>query len=333
MANEEPLTAVQFGVGPIGSRVVASTHGSGFEYVGAIDIDPDKVGRDLGEVAGLDERLDIEVTDDQEAALATDPDIVFHSTVSSVASAKPQLETAMRAGANVVSTSEELAYPWWANPDIAESLDAVAREHEVTCLGAGINPGFVMDALPTVLTAPMASVEHVRVARVQDAADRRKPLQEKVGAGLDPETFEREIVQGAGHVGSTESIAMIADALGWELTDIEESIEPVIADEPVESDHIAVDPGQVAGIKQVARGFEGPRERIELDLRMYLGGSAEDRIEFDSSPPIAVTVENGYHGDISTTAMVRNVAPAVYRAQPGLTTVVDLPMVHFRNDG
>ena len=333
MDVEEPLTAVQFGVGPIGSRVVASTHESGFEFVGAIDIDPDKVGRDLGEVAGLGERLDVEITDDEETALATNPDVVFHSTVSSVATAQPQLETAMRAGANVVSTSEELAYPWWSNPDIAESLDAVAREHGVTCLGAGINPGFVMDALPTVLTAPMASVDHVRVARVQNAADRRTPLQEKVGAGLDPSTFEREIVEGAGHVGSTESIAMIADALGWELTDIEESIEPVIADEPVESDHITVEPGDVAGIKQIARGMEGSRERVELDLRMYLGGTAQDRIEFDSSPPIAVTVENGYHGDISTSAIVRNVAPVVCRAAPGLTTVVELPMVHFQRDG
>lgn len=329
----ESLTAVQYGIGPIGARVVQSTHANGFEFVGAIDIDPDKVGEDLGEVAGLGEKLGVEVTDDETVALAAGPDLVFHSTVSSVARARPQLEAAMRAGANVVSTSEELAYPWWSNADIAEALDDVASENGVTCLGAGINPGFVMDALPTVLTAPLDSVAHVRVERVQDAADRRRPLQEKVGAGLDREAFQREIAEGAGHVGSTESIAMIADALGWELNEITESIEPVIAEAPVESDHIAVEPGEVAGIKQVARGIDGSTERIELDLRMYLGAPAADRITFDSSPPISVEVEHGYHGDIATTAMVRNVAPIVHEAPPGLTTVVDLPMVHYRAFG
>lgn len=329
MDHGEPLTAVQYGVGPIGSRIVAASQGAGFEFVGAIDIDPDMVGRDLGEVAGLADPLDVEITDDADEALATAPDIVFHSTVSSIAAAQSQLEAALRAGADVVSTSEELVYPWRSNAEIARELDDVATEHGVTCLGAGINPGFVMDALPTVLTAPMDTVEQVRVERVQDAADRRKPLQEKVGAGLDEATFEREIVEGAGHVGSAESIAMVADSLGWELTDITESIAPVIADAAVESDYFAVDAGEVAGIHQVARGFTDDEMRVELDLKMYLGATSEDRVFFEGTPPISVTVENGYHGDVSTVAIVRNVAPSVHRAEPGLATMVDLPLVHF----
>ena len=332
MATGASLTAVQFGIGPIGSRIVQSTHDCGFEFVGAIDIDPEKAGEDLGDVAGLDEQLGVTVTDDAEEALAAEPDVVFHSTVSSLEAAKPQLEQAMEAGADVVSTSEELAYPWWAQPEIAATLNEIAEANGVTCLGAGINPGFAMDAMPAVLSTPMESIDSVHVNRVQNAADRRKPLQEKVGAGLDVETFQDEIVEGAGHVGSPESVAMLADALGWEITDIEETIEPVVADEPVESEYISVDAGDVAGIRQVARGFQGTEELITLDLQMYLGADpAHDTVDFEGSPPVSITVENGFHGDISTTAVVRNVAPRVVAADPGLKSMIDLPLPRYRN--
>ncbi len=332
MGTPDTLTAVQFGIGPIGSRVVQTANDCGFEYVGAIDIDPEKVGEDLGAVAGLEEDLGVTVTDDADAALAEDPDVVFHTTVSSLEAAQPQLETIMEAGANVVSTTEELAYPWWSQPDIATDLDAVATENGVTCLGAGINPGFAMDAMPAVLSTPMDSVESVHVERVQNAGDRRKPLQEKVGAGLDVETFESEIVEGAGHVGSPESVAMLADALGWEVTEITENIEPVVAEEPVSSEYFDVAAGEVAGIRQVARGFVGDEVRITLDLQMYVGADpAQDQVTFEGSPPVTITVEGGYHGDISTTAVVRNVASRVYEAEPGLVSMVDLPLPRYRD--
>lgn len=329
MDTSQRLTAVQYGVGPIGARLVETAADCGFEFVGAIDIDPEKVGMDLGTVVGIDE-LGVTITDDPEEALAEEPDIVFHSTVSSVEAAKPQLVTAMEAGANVVSTSEELAYPWWGHPDVANELDEVARENGVTCLGAGINPGFAMDTMPAVLSTPMDSVESVAVTRVQNAAERRQPLQAKVGAGLEVEEFESEIVTGGGHVGSPESVAMIADALGWELTEITESIEPVVAEEPVSSDSIEVDTGQVAGIHQVAHGYVGQEAVISLDLQMYIGADPTyDEVDFEGSPPVTFRVENGYHGDVSTTAVVRNVAARVHEAEPGLKSVIDLRLPSF----
>jgi 4-hydroxy-tetrahydrodipicolinate reductase len=156
-------TAIQYGVGPIGSRIVETAVDRGYQFVGAVDVDPGKVGADLGRVAGLAEPLGVEVTDDATAALAAEPDVVFHSTASSIGTVEPQLVEAMAAGADVVSTTEELAHPWLAHREIAERLDDAAREHGVTCLGTGINPGFAMDTLPAVLTAPCRSVEAVRV--------------------------------------------------------------------------------------------------------------------------------------------------------------------------
>lgn len=322
--TEETLTAVQYGIGPIGSRIAAAAHETGFEFVGAVDIDPEKVGKSLGAVAGF-EGSTVEVTDDSTAALAAEPDVVFHSTVSSVEAAMGQLKEAMAAGANIVSTTEQLAYPQWSEPGLAEELDEAAKEHGVTVLGAGINPGFVMDAMPAFLSTPMERVDSVTVNRVQDAGQRREPLQEKVGAGVSIETFEDEIATEAGHVGSTESVAMLADALDLSIDEIDESIEPVVAEERVETEYTVVEPGDVAGIKQVAHGFADGESIITLDLQMYVGADEpRDEILFDSDPSVSVTVEGGYHGDISTSAVVTNVAPSVVAAEPGLVSMADL---------
>jgi 4-hydroxy-tetrahydrodipicolinate reductase len=323
--TDDTLTAVQYGIGPIGSRIAAAAHRTGFDFVGAVDIDPEKVGRDLGDVAGFGEQVGVEVTGDADEALAADPDVVLHSTVSSVEAAAPQLEQAVAAGANVVSTTEELAHPWWSSPEMARELDEAATEHGVTVLGAGINPGFVMDALPAVLSTPMASVDEITVTRVQDAATRRKPLQEKVGAGVTVETFEEEIAPEAGHVGSTESVAMLTDAVGFDLDDVEERIEPVVAEERVETDHVTVEAGEVAGIRQVAHGYQDGEAVVTLDLQMYVGADdPRDEVDFTGDPDVTVTVDGGYHGDVATSALVANVAPTVVDADPGLVSTTDL---------
>jgi 4-hydroxy-tetrahydrodipicolinate reductase len=326
MTADGPLTAVQYGIGPIGSRIAREAHDTGYEFVGAVDIDPDKRGRDLGDVADFGEEVGVTVTDDVEEALAEEPDVVFHSTVSSAATAAPQIEEALAAGADVVSTTEELAYPWWRNPDVAADLDAAASDHGGTVLGAGINPGFVMDAMPAVLSTPLADVDGVTVTRVQDAAQRRKPLQEKVGAGVTVETFEAEIATEAGHVGSTESVAMLADAVGFDLDDIEESIEPVVAEDPVATDYVDVAPGDVAGIRQVAHGYADGEAVVTLDLQMYVGADdPRDEVDFDGDPDVSVTVDGGYHGDVATAAVVANVGPSVVAADPGLVSMTDIP--------
>ena len=317
-------TAVQYGVGPIGSRVVETAVDRGYEFVGAVDVDPDKVGRDLGAVAGIDD-LGVEITEDADAALAADPDVVFNSTLSDLGDVRPQIEQAMAAGADVVSTCEEMAYPWRANPEVAAALDEAAREHGQTCLGTGINPGFAMDAFPAVLTGANRRVDSVYVERVQDAATRRGPLQEKIGAGTDVDTFEAEIATEAGHVGLPESVAMLGAALGWELDSIEESIEPVVAEERVESDYVTVEAGEVAGIHQVGEGIVDGETRIELDLSMYLGApDPHDEVKVEGVPDLHTVVEGGFHGDVTTPAVVVNMVPSIRDADPGLVTMLDV---------
>jgi 4-hydroxy-tetrahydrodipicolinate reductase len=325
------IRMVCYGLGPIGIGIARlALARSGASVVGAIDIDPQKVGRDLGELVG-GPPAGVVVSGDARAALAAlRPDVVLHATSSSLRRVASQLAEAAEVGASVVSTCEELSFPWSAQPQLAAELDSLARRSGVTLLGTGINPGFAMDALPLMLTASCLSVRAVRVLRVVDAGRRRGPLQQKVGAGLTREAFQARVADGSvRHVGLPESLHMLAAGLGWRLDRQEDLIEPVVAEAPLRTDFVSVEPGQVAGVRQVARGFHAGAEVLTLELRMYVGApDAQDTVDVDGDPPVHMTVAGGFLGDHATAAIVVNAAPVVVRAAPGLATMSDVGLVH-----
>lgn len=326
-----PIQVVCYGLGPIGQGIARlALSRPGIHIIGAVDVDPAKVGRDLGEVLG-GAAIGVPISNSVAALSATKPDVVLHATGSALTRVAPQLHEIMAIGANVVSTCEELAYPWTAQPQLAAELDAAARKAGVTLLGTGVNPGYAMDALPLMLTAPCASVEAVRVLRVVDAARRRGPLQKKVGAGLSVEQFAEQVQAGTvRHVGLPESLHMIATSLGWQLDATEDLIEPVVAQQAITTEFADVQPGQVAGVRQVASGHKNGREVVRLELRMYLGApDSQDTIEIDADPPIKMTIAGGLHGDVATAAMVVNAVASVQRAVPGLASMADAPLVHY----
>jgi 4-hydroxy-tetrahydrodipicolinate reductase len=320
---------VQFGVGPIGVGLARyALKKRGLEFVGAVDIDPNKVGKDLGEVVG-GEKIGVPISDNSKKLLArTKPDIVLHSTGSYLKSVKPQLLEIMRSGADIISTCEELAYPFLKNPVIAKELNASARRYNVTLLGTGVNPGFVMDALVLTATGVCQDVKSVKSSRIQDASYRRLPFQKKIGAGLTLEEFKSKVAEGTiKHVGFQESIAMIASGLGWKLDRIDEVIEPKLADNPVSSEYLRVEAGQVAGVNQTATGFVGGKPLIMLNLQAYLGcPDPKEWIVIDGQPKIDLTIKGGVHGDIATAAVVVNSIPRVLNSRAGLMTMKDLPV-------
>lgn len=325
------IHAVQFGCGPIGCNVAKlASQRRDIELVGAIDIDKNKVGKDLGEVVGLDKPLGVTISSDASAVLSrTKPDIVLHTTASSLKKVYGQLTEIVRSGANIVSTTEELSFPWQKEPGLAAELDKLAKEHKVTVLATGVNPGFLMDTWPLAMTAVCQEVKRVRVARIQDASSRRLPFQKKIGAGCTLEEFKKLVDAGTlRHVGLAESIAMIAAGLGWELDDIRDEIEPIVAEGEVRSQYITVKPGQAAGVKQVGHGIKGGQELITLDFQAYLGAKESyDAVYITGTPNMEVVIKGGTHGDIATAAMVVNATRRVVEAPPGLATMKDLPIV------
>jgi hypothetical protein len=325
------VKAVQFGCGPIGCSVTRyACHRADIEVIGAIDIDKSLVGRDLGEVAGISNKLGVNISDDADAVLSqTKPDVVFLTTTSSLKTVYPQVEKCVAAGANVVSTCEEMAYPFKKEPQLSAEIDKIAKANNVTVLATGVNPGFLMDAWPLFMTGVCQQVKRIRAVRVQDASPRRGPFQKKIGAGRTVEEFKKLVAEGTiKHVGLPESIAMIASGLGWEIEKITESIEPVVAKNRVQTDFVTVEPGQAAGVIQIGKGIRAGEELLTLEFEAYVGASESyDAVYITGTPDMEVVIKGGTHGDIATAAIAVNCVYRVIEASPGLLTIKDLPIV------
>jgi 4-hydroxy-tetrahydrodipicolinate reductase len=331
MSNE--FRAIQYGLGPIGSAVARhAVEREGVRLVGGVDIDPAKVGQDVGAVIGLDRPLGFAVAENLAQVLArTEADVVLHTTSSYFDLFKSQIIEILEAGLDIVSTAEELSFPWLAHPDEAAEIDAVAKRAGKTVLATGVNPGFIMDSLPLKITAICQQVDRIDVTRVINASTRRGPFQAKIGSGMTVADFEASMAAGRmGHVGLPESVGMVFYTLGKELARYESSVEPVVADRLVKTDYFEVQPGQVKGLKQVARGYTDEGETgFTMTLTFVAALEAEDEgdtIKITGKPDLEVKLR-GTNGDIATVAIAVNAICRVKEAAPGLVTMRDLPIV------
>ena len=328
-----PIRVLHYGLGPIGAAIVRQVaERRGFRIVGAVDIDSAKAGRDLGEVAGAGRALKIRVSSDAKKTIkSTKPDVVVLCTLSSLKKVMPQMEQILELGIPIVSTTEELAYPTGANMKYARALHAMAKKAKVAVLGTGVNPGFTMDALPITLTGVCERVDRIRVDRIQDARVRRLPFQQKIGAGLTREQFQKKVDDASvRHVGLAESVSMIADAMGWKLDRITDEIHPKIATGTVSSEFLAVDPGYVCGIVQDGIGYRNGQPVVTLHMEAYLGAPESfDRVEIAGSPNITSTIAGGVHGDVATASITVNSIPKILEVAPGLHTMRDMPIPSY----
>jgi 2,4-diaminopentanoate dehydrogenase len=326
MNNRQTISVAQYGIGPIGAEISRLLLTKPWvRLVGAVDIDPEKVGRDLGDVIGLGRKTGVIVTRE----LQGKPDVVAHSTGSRLRDVAGQLSSLLERGCHVVSTCEELAFP--LDAAIREELQHVARAAQVALVGTGVNPGFVMDKLPLTVTAVCQEVRSVEIIRIQNASTRREPLQRKVGAGMSIDQFRDAVAEGRiKHMGLKESLIMVGNGLGAGFDSLsEETIEPIIAEREIVTQYLRVAPGEVAGVHQTISG-KG-RIDVSLELRMYVGAEdfAADRVIVRGVPDVEMEIKGGVHGDRATAAMVVNCIPRIVVARHGVLTMDDIP-VSFR---
>jgi 4-hydroxy-tetrahydrodipicolinate reductase len=322
------IDIVQVGIGPLGQKMVKSAVQRGsFRIVGAVDTDPAKVGQDLGTLCGI-APLGVKVAPGVEEALAgASARVAVVTTVSSLKVMEAQVTPLAKAKLHIVSTCEELSYPWRIQPEVAKRIDAICKEHGVACVGTGINPGYLMDLLPTLLTTVSEDVTGIRVSRVQDASVRRIPFQQKIGAALTVAEFEAKREDGSlRHVGLPESVDFIAAQLGWALDRKSESIDPVMAEEAVTTGYKPIEKGMCRGVHQVGRGFVGDDEVITLTFTAAVGEPASyEEIQVEGTPAFHSRIDGGIHGDIATCAVTLNTVRSALKAGAGLKTMADLP--------
>jgi hypothetical protein len=328
MDRKRKIKIAQFGLGPIGIETLKLAATKPWAHIlGGIDIDPKKVGADLGELTQTEGLRGRRVYPSLEALVAKGkPDVIFHTSVSKFKLAFAQIGPMARLGISVVSSCEELLFPQLREPALADRLDQVCRRGRARVIGTGVNPGFVMDVLPIFLTGVSRMVRAVHVQRVVNASTRRGPLQRKIGSGLPPAEFRRLFKAGkAGHAGLKESLALIAHCLGWKGTHIVETGNAVIADRHIQTEHVSVKKGQTCGLHQRAEAKVNGKVCLTLDIRMYLDApNPHDAVQIEGDPPINAILPGGVAGDQATVAALVNTAPRLLQAEPGLRLMTDL---------
>jgi hypothetical protein len=327
-------TVLQVGLGPMGQLIAKLLlKRQNISFKGVVDIDPKLTSKKLGSI--IDEDSDLIVESNFEELLSQEtPDISIIATSSSLEKVAPLIKQAVVYGSNVISLCEELSYPYEKYADLSEDLDNLARSSEVSILGTGINPGYLMDVLPIIMTAPCQKVDSIKVTRMMNSGKRREPFQRKIGTGLSIEQFKEKISKKeiTGHVGLEQSIQMICAALGFAYDEIEESIpDAIIAEEDfITSYGENVLKGNVRGLQSKARAIYNNKDIISLDFFAYAGDHEEyDSIEIKGVPDIHQKIIGGVHGDIGTAAIVINSIPKVINAPSGLITMKDISLPCF----
>lgn len=322
MKASQPMNVLSFGLGPIGMEILKqSLQSSDVNVIGAIDIDPEKVGKDIGLLVDV-EKMGVTVDSSLEefANKRNEPskDIAIHATGSNLERVWPQVKELLDYGFSVVSTCEELSYPWERYPDLAQEIDSYAKKKNLTVLGTGVNPGFVMDTLALCLSAVTGDISRITVSRQVDVSKRRLPLQKKVGVGMKPDVFNELASENKiGHVGLEESVRLIAYGLNLQLTDVHNSIEPTVST----SDK------KVTGLHQVSAGRTIEGKDIVLDLVMSMGIDQSDEIVIEGDETRKLIIPDGIFGDTATASIAINSSKLVHTAADhGLKTMADISL-------
>lgn len=331
----KPIRVLQWGLGAMGSGMARlMLEKAGLKIVAAVDGRPDFVGKDLGDVLNVGKKLGVLVTNNPEEVLIQDDvDIVILATTSWTKEQLPDLRKIIRAGINCISIAEEMSDPDAQNPDVGKEIDVLAKEHGISVLGTGVNPGYVLDLLVVTLTGGNHYVERIEASRVNDLSPYGPTVMKTQGVGTTPEEFRSGVADGSivGHVGFPESIHMISEALGLGVDRIEESREPIISKVQRETPHVRVEPGMVAGCAHIGIGYRGDTEVIKLIHPQQIHPHLEDQdtgdyINIYGKPEIHMAIKPEIAGGVATMGIAVNMIPHVVAATPGLKRMIDLPV-------
>lgn len=330
-----PIRVLQWGLGAMGSGMAKlMLEKNGLKIVAAVDSRPDYVGKDLGEVLKVGKTLGVKVTNKPEEVLKKENvDIVVIATTSWLKEQIPDLRKIVSAGINCISIAEEMADAYAQNPELAREMDDLAKKHEVTVLGTGVNPGFVLDLIVVALSGGNHTVERIEASRVNDLSPYGPTVMQTQGVGTTPKAFKAGIADGSivGHVGFPESIHMISDALGLGVDRIMQSREPIISKVFRETPHVKVQPGMVAGCSHIGIGYRGDKEVIKLVHPQQILPELEnentgDYINIYGKPEIHMSIKPEIAGGIATEGLAVNMIPHVVAATPGLKRMIDMPV-------
>lgn len=332
------IKVIVSGVGEMGGQAVRMIlEKPDLELVGVIG-HKKCVGEDVAKKIGLDKDTGIIISADADKIFETvDADIVLNFGSSTVKDAYSQIKEAIAHGINVITIAECASNPWITEKEISEELDKKAKLNGVTFLGTGINPGFMFDYLPIVITGTLKRTSKIYCKRVVDFSRYGIVVWEHIGAGKTPDEFDKGIKNGdiVLHVGLKETVNIVAGAMGWKLDNYTETKSWMVSKSKREVEYGIVEPGTVCGFKQIGTGYmKGKEVIIQEIIGLIKPNLKEDGTEVgtyilidgvSSSTKISIEGELAVQGGWGTVARAVNSIPQVIAAQPGIITMNQLP--------
>ncbi len=333
--RKENVKVIIWGLGAMGGGIAdLLLKKKGVEIVGAVGRGA-KIGKSMYDYIKTErgDRPDVIIGSYEDVIKEKAADVVVLCTDSFTRNAFDKIKYCLEKKINVVSSAEEMAYPKAKEPELTKELDKIAKANGVTVLGTGINPGLMMDLLVVAFTGACEEVEHVVARRVNSLSPFGPAVMEEQGIGITVDEFKKGVETGklAGHVGFAESIGMISDAIGWKLSDFNQTMEPIVTEVDRKSPYGFAKAGDVAGCAMKGYGYVGGELKIEMDHPQQIepqlaGVETGDYIIIKGTPNVNMANKPEIPGGIGTIAMCVNMIPHVINARPGLKTMIDLPV-------
>ncbi len=331
------VKVVIWGFGAMGSGMAEMLlTKQGVDIVGICDLHPERVGKSMYEVLGVaqGDRPSVIINDSIDEVLTEGCcDVCLCATDSFTSKAFPRLKLALEKKVNVISTAEEMAYPKAQEPELAAELDQIAKANGVSILGTGINPGLIMDLLVVCLTGCMTDLKHVEAKRVNSLSPFGPAVMEEQGVGITLDDFNSGVEDGtlAGHVGFHESVGMIAEAVGWKVNKFEQQMKPIVTTVDRKSPYGFAAAGDIAGVNMTGQGYVNDELLIDMIHPQQIEPEMEgtytgDYIKLQGSPEVNMSITPEVDGGLGTIAMCVNMIPQIINANPGLKTMLDLPV-------
>lgn len=334
--NKDKVKIIVWGLGSMGRGMVEMLLSKkGVEIAGAV-VRGDKIGKNMFEFLGLEQNdhKDVILGSYEDVIVEGAADLVLIGTDSFTKDSFDKIKYCVERKINVISTAEEMAYPKAQEPELSAEINKLAKENGVTVLGTGINPGLIMDLLVITLTGACVDVESIKAERVNNLSPFGPAVMSGQGVGLTVDDFNKRVEEGTldGHVGFPETIQMITDALGWDLSkEVELTRAPIVSNVYRKAPHAEVQAGDVAGCNMKGFGYVDGELKIEMlhpqQVEPQLeGGKTGDYINIKGTPDVNMAITPEIPGGIGTIAMCVNMIPQVINSRPGLKTMIDLPV-------
>lgn len=331
------IKVVVWGLGSMGSGIAKMILSKkGFQIVGAIDMDPKKTGKKLYEVLGVEPNEDnscIVTKNADEAVKKGAAEVCVIATASYTKVVFPMIKKAAEAGMDVVTTAEEMSYPRAMDTELSDEMDKIAKENHVSILGTGVNPGFIMDLVVIMLTGVCDKVDNIKVKRVNDLGCFGKAVMDEQGIGLKPQEFKDGVKNKtiAGHIGFLQSFGMFEEAFNVKFNNVRQEKEPIVTNVPRSTDIVSVKPGDVAGCRQLGYANLGDKVFVTMEHPQQIKPELEnvntgDYIKISGVPNLDLQIKPEIPGGIATIAICVNMIPLVMNSEPGLKTMLDLPV-------